>query len=157
MSYNLDTITRKQAGVIYAAVKRGDINMNREAIARMYDEADDPFGDVRGERRAAVRLLVSAIFDGDFAEANLMAADLWGEGTTDGDWAGLDEPKNEEAAEDNEADAAHVDAILAAISTVKGKRMATVEMLGIDKAKHAIEVQKKMLGARWAEVEALIA
>lgn len=67
-------ISRKQAGVIYANVKRGTIEMSREAISEMYDRfvgevfvgSSDPT-----ERIAALRNAVDFIFAGEYASAQV--------------------------------------------------------------------------------------
>lgn len=65
--------SRKQAGVIYAATKRGDVTMSREQVRDLYDYAD---GCSCGTTDAAtknfnwcVKAAVSAIFAGDYASA----------------------------------------------------------------------------------------
>ena len=69
------TITRKQAGVIYANVKRGNIEMSREAVSAMYDFVGSVYvgctstaSDVT-EKVAALRNAIDAIFAGDLDAA----------------------------------------------------------------------------------------
>ena len=65
-------ISRKQAGVIYANVKRGTIEMSREAVSEMYDRfvgevfvgASDPTGQI-----AALRVAIDFIFAGEYENA----------------------------------------------------------------------------------------
>lgn len=75
------TYTRKQAGVIYAANKRGNITMTREAISALYDAADgiEVFNTNDGQRanelHYGVKNAIDAIFANDYelAQANLDA------------------------------------------------------------------------------------
>lgn len=72
-------ISRKQAGVIYANVKRGTIEMSREAVSEMYDMVGEVFigsqsmADYYGEQIACLCLAVDAIFNGqlDWAQDNI--------------------------------------------------------------------------------------
>lgn len=67
-------ISRKQAGVIYANVKRGTIEMSREAISEMYDRfvgkvyvgSSDPT-----EKIAALRNAIDFIFAGQYENAQV--------------------------------------------------------------------------------------
>ena len=75
------SITRKQAGVIYSNVKRGTIQMSKQAVSAMYDMAGEVFigsqtqADIIGEQIAALRLAIDAIFDGniEWAQDNINA------------------------------------------------------------------------------------
>ena len=75
------SITRKQAGVIYSNVKRGTIQMSKQAISAMYDMVGEVFigsqsmADYYGEQIAALRLAIDAIFDGniEWAQDNIDA------------------------------------------------------------------------------------
>lgn len=75
------SITRKQAGVIYSNVKRGTIQMSKQAISEMYDMVGEVFigsqsmADYYGEQIAALRLAIDAIFDGniEWAQDNIDA------------------------------------------------------------------------------------
>ena len=65
------TYSKKQAGVIYAAVKRGDVTMGKPAISIMYDMVGgvDVFNtsqlDGIDRVKYAVKNAVDAIFAGD--------------------------------------------------------------------------------------------
>ena len=69
------TITRKQAGVIYANVKRGAIEMSREAISGMYDMVGEVYvgctstAGAVAEQVAALKNAIDFIFDGDMKSA----------------------------------------------------------------------------------------
>ena len=75
------SITRKQAGVIYSNVKRGTIQMSKQAVSAMYDMVGEVFigsqsmADYYGEQIAALRLAIDAIFDGniEWAQDNINA------------------------------------------------------------------------------------
>lgn len=72
------TYTRKQAGVIYAAVKRGDLKLEREAISELYDNADgiEIFNTDDAERandlHYGIKNAIDAIFGNDYAFAQSM-------------------------------------------------------------------------------------
>lgn len=69
------TITRKQAGVIYANVKRGAIEMSREAVSDMYDMVGEVYvgctstADAVTEQVAALKNAIDSIFEGDMKSA----------------------------------------------------------------------------------------
>lgn len=71
--------SRKQAGVVYAASKRGDVNMTREAVALVYDcigeieVYDGRTADIAKNLPMAVHNMVDAIFAGDYATAQVSA------------------------------------------------------------------------------------
>ena len=64
--------TRKQAGVIYRAVKEGKIEMEKPAISKLYDWADDFGIDYNGSINRImheVHIAIDAIFEGDYEKA----------------------------------------------------------------------------------------
>lgn len=66
--------SRKQAGVIYRAIKDGKLNMSKGAISEMYDMVGEVYismatRDYMEERIYGVRLAVSAIFENDYEQA----------------------------------------------------------------------------------------
>ena len=69
--------SKKQAGVIYAAAKRGDIKMTRDGISFMYDNADGiEIYDNRTAELAkclpySVRNAIDAIFANDYELAQV--------------------------------------------------------------------------------------
>ena len=75
----MKSISRKQAGVIYSNVKRGAIQMSKQAVSEMYDMVGEVFigsqsmADYYGEQIACLRMAVDAIFDGhlDWAQDNI--------------------------------------------------------------------------------------
>ena len=79
----MKSISRKQAGVIYSNVKRGTIQMSRQAVSEMYDMVGEVFigsqsmADYYGEQIACLRMAVDAIFDGnlDWAQDNIDSFD----------------------------------------------------------------------------------
>ena len=75
MASYMRKFTRKQAGVIYRAVKTNKITMGREAVSYMYDLVDyydseriDWHGDINSAIRE-LKMAVDAIFDGNYEEA----------------------------------------------------------------------------------------
>ena len=78
----LRTYSRKQAGVIYSAMKRGDIECPKEVISDMYDMAGSVevcntgnLGDVENFA-AGIRNAVDSIFAGDYEGASKTLARL---------------------------------------------------------------------------------
>lgn len=77
----MKSISRKQAGVIYSNVKRGTIQMSKQAVSEMYGMVGEVFigsqsmADYYGEQIAALRLAIDAIFDGniEWAQDNINA------------------------------------------------------------------------------------
>lgn len=75
------SITRKQAGVIYSNVKRGTIEMSKQAVSAMYDMVGEVFigsqsmADYYGEQIACLRMAVDAIFNDqlEWAQDNINA------------------------------------------------------------------------------------
>lgn len=75
------SITRKQAGVIYSNVKRGTIQMSKQAVSAMYDMVGEVFigsqsmADYYGEQIACLRMAVDAIFNDqlEWAQDNINA------------------------------------------------------------------------------------
>lgn len=64
--------TRKQAGVIYRAVKEGKIEMEKAAVSKLYDWADDFGIDYNGSVNRImqdVHIAIDAIFAGDYEKA----------------------------------------------------------------------------------------
>lgn len=81
MKYEYAYLTRKQAGIVYAATKRGDITMTKRAIGMMYDAVGCPYADLRDDLRAvAVRAdrAIGHLFEGrnDIAQAILDGRDV---------------------------------------------------------------------------------
>lgn len=76
------TYTRKQAGVIYSAMKRGDIECPKEVISDMYDMAGsvevfntNSLGEVESFA-AGIRNAIDAIFEGNYESASRTLAGL---------------------------------------------------------------------------------
>lgn len=73
MATNMSKFSRKQAGVIYRAMKEGRIEISRESVSEMYDLVND--GDCidwNGSANSAIqdlRLAVDAIFESDYEKA----------------------------------------------------------------------------------------
>lgn len=75
----MKSISRKQAGVIYSNVKRGTIQMSKQAVSEMYDMVGEVFigsqsmADYYGEQIACLRMAVDAIFNDqlDWAQDNI--------------------------------------------------------------------------------------
>ena len=83
--------TKKQIGVIFAKAKRGELKVERWAMAEMYDLADYYGKDFNGmveleERR--VLLILKAVFDGD-----LETAQEWVDSFTESVWNSLTEKR----------------------------------------------------------------
>lgn len=81
MGYEYAYLTRKQAGIVYAATKSGDITMTKKAIGMMYDAVGCPYVDLRDDLRAvAVRAdrAIGHLFEGrtDIAQAILDGKDV---------------------------------------------------------------------------------
>lgn len=75
----IKSFSRKQAGVIYRAFKEGRIEMSKPAVSAMYDMCGEAFitcgnRDYVENCIAAVQLAVSAIFDGDYGQAQRYVA-----------------------------------------------------------------------------------
>lgn len=67
-------ITRKQVGVIFGNMKKGNLKVNQKTIGMMYDTANAPAyeqqqSQSKQEIAAYVRLIVNAIFDKDMEYA----------------------------------------------------------------------------------------
>ena len=158
----LTTITRKQAGLVYAAAKNGELDMDKAMIGRMYDEAD--FGPIPGnarDRKVEVRNLIDALVNGETREAQMHVESLWG-----------DEAKAEAIAEEleasdkaeasTEADAAEaerearIDAMLAKCAEITGRQVVpAAQMASLDTAERALNtIWKARVKDRWSEVEA---
>lgn len=72
MSYS-----RKQAGVIYRAVKEGKLEMAKDAISRLYDFVGCPVETPYGEAvYYAVKVAVNAIFDNDYKVAQTAVSNI---------------------------------------------------------------------------------
>ena len=73
MATAMETFTRKQAGVIYRAVKEGRVEMSRQAISHMYDLVHDgPAVDWNGSANQDIlgyHLAIEAIFSEDYGMA----------------------------------------------------------------------------------------
>lgn len=70
----IKSFSRKQAGVIYANVKRGTIKMAKEAVSEMYDMVGEAFVSASDassieNRIAAIKNAVDFIFAGDIESA----------------------------------------------------------------------------------------
>ena len=72
--------TRKQAGVIYRAVKSGEISMSKDAVSLMYELADEQryLDGVIGEFILSIRALVDAIISSNLDEAQKIADEVSG-------------------------------------------------------------------------------
>lgn len=71
MAQAMNSFTRKQAGVIFAASKRGDIEISRDGISYMYDLTDGGI-DWNGSLNSDIqsfKLAVDAIFENDYEKA----------------------------------------------------------------------------------------
>lgn len=156
----METITRKQAGRIYAAIKAGSLDMDKAMVARMYDEADwgAPAGLANRDRRTTVANLIGALNDDALDDAQMFAEMLWGDpAKADAIAERLEaaDATKDEAEAATEAETAQADAMLAEIGRIRGKNMVTVEMIGLDKARLIIDNNRKLLSAEdWQLVEA---
>lgn len=76
MAVQMNSFSRKQAGVIYRNLKEGNLEMSQDAVSRMYDLVNDGSGiDHNGSINSEIqdlRLAVDAIFADDFAKAQKM-------------------------------------------------------------------------------------
>lgn len=72
MAQAMNKFTRKQAGVIYRQVKLGNIEMDKKAVSRMYNDVNDGGIDWNGATNREIQFLhlaVDAIFADDMAKA----------------------------------------------------------------------------------------
>lgn len=72
----MSKFTRKQASVIYAANKRGDITVDQSTISYMYDLTNGGI-DFNGTANSAIqsfKLAVDSIFANDYAKAQKQLA-----------------------------------------------------------------------------------
>ncbi len=77
MSSSAKSYSRKQAGVIYRAIKEGKIEMSKDAISAMYDNCD--YIDVYSRLTAdlaingvpAIKNAVTFIFEGNYENAQV--------------------------------------------------------------------------------------
>lgn len=80
--FEIRTYSRKQAGVIYSAMKRGDIEAPASVISKMYDmvgsvEVFNTNMSVNVENFAAgIKNAIDAIFANDYASATQTLANL---------------------------------------------------------------------------------
>lgn len=80
MGFEIKTYSRKQAGVIYSAMKRGDIEVSADVIATMYDNC----GSVEvvntnqstfiEDFAAGIKIAVDAIFAKNYDQATQVLA-----------------------------------------------------------------------------------
>lgn len=69
------TYSRKQMGVVYRAVKEGNIELTKDAISALYDHAGDMLVtnndhiDLLDSLRNGMRAALDAIFGGDYEKA----------------------------------------------------------------------------------------
>lgn len=71
MSQMMNSFSRKQAGVIYSANKRGDITVDQGTISYMYDLTEGGV-DFNGSKNSDIQsfcLAIDAIFDNDYEKA----------------------------------------------------------------------------------------
>lgn len=82
MAFEMKTYSRKQAGVIYSAMKRGDIEAPKSVISEMYDLVGcvDIFNTNDSSYIenfvAGIKNAIDAIFDNDYASATKTLANL---------------------------------------------------------------------------------
>lgn len=82
MGFKVKTYSRKQAGVIYSAMKRGDIEVEQYVISAMYDmvggvEVYDTNDAYFVESFAlSIKGAIDSIFSGDFASATKRLAGI---------------------------------------------------------------------------------
>lgn len=82
MGFEIRTYSRKQAGVIYSAMKRGDIEAPQSVISKMYDcvgsvEVFNTNDSTYFENFAAgIKNAINFIFDNDYAAATKTLANL---------------------------------------------------------------------------------
>lgn len=71
MAQMMNRFTRKQAGVIFAATKRGDLSMEKDAVNYMYrlTEGGIDFNGAANSDIQSFRIAVDAIFENNYAEA----------------------------------------------------------------------------------------
>lgn len=76
------TYSRKQAGVIYSAMKRGEIEVSADVISEMYDMAGSAFVSNTNDSSyvesfaAAIKNAVDFIFQNNYASAEKTLANL---------------------------------------------------------------------------------
>lgn len=71
--------SRKQAGVVYRAIKEGKLEMSKDAVSLMYDLADEERydgSDVIPTFINNIKAMVECIFSGDMAEAQKIADEV---------------------------------------------------------------------------------
>lgn len=82
MSCEMKTYTKKQAGVIYSAVKRGDVEAPKSVISEMYDLAGcaEIFSEDMAEHIQdfvfGIKHAIDSIFANDYEEATKTLASL---------------------------------------------------------------------------------
>ena len=76
MNINRETISRKQVGVIYRAVKEGKLDATKEEIGCAYDMTEIGYGQPVGARTEEIirflKATVDEIFNGDAERAQAM-------------------------------------------------------------------------------------
>lgn len=69
-------LTQKQANIVYAAYKRGDIELSGEFVREMYDCVEDRSNETY-EMMCRVQLLISLIMDNELELAQYVADGGW--------------------------------------------------------------------------------
>lgn len=68
--------TRKQIGVVYAKAKKGELNIERWLMSKLYEHADyygyDDNRSVEREETVFVKPLLDAVFNGDLEKAQTL-------------------------------------------------------------------------------------
>lgn len=95
MTQMMNNFSRKQAGVIYRAMKEGNLSIDSETVSYMYDLTDGGI-DFNGSCNSDIqqfRLAVDSIFDGDYDKAQEHVNRIMGisQETDDEDEIGEDE------------------------------------------------------------------